>query len=64
MRQGEEHDAQPKDVASATMPGEGSSLRTVNFVSGVLLVAVGLLLLSGQFFRLSIWLQKTFPASF
>jgi cytochrome c-type biogenesis protein len=39
-------------------------LRTVNFVSGVLLVAVGLLLLSGQFFRLSIWLQKTFPASF
>jgi cytochrome c-type biogenesis protein len=39
-------------------------LRTVNVVSGVLLVAVGLLLLSGQFFRLSIWLQKTFPASF
>jgi cytochrome c-type biogenesis protein len=39
-------------------------MRTVNVASGVLLVAVGLLLLSGQFFRLSIWLQKTFPASF
>src|SRR5918999_454426 len=39
-------------------------IRTVNVASGLLLVAVGLLLLSGQFFRLSIWLQKTFPASF
>jgi cytochrome c-type biogenesis protein len=39
-------------------------IRTVNVVSGILLVAVGVLLLSGQFFRLSIWLQKTFPASF
>ena len=39
-------------------------VRTINLVSGVLLVAVGLLLVSGQFFQLSIWLQKTFPASF
>lgn len=39
-------------------------MRTVNLVSGVLLVAVGLMLLTGRFFQLSIWLQKTFPASF
>jgi len=38
-------------------------VRTVNVVSGVLLIAVGLLMLTGQFFQLSIWLQKTFPAS-
>ncbi|MEA2432898.1 MAG: cytochrome c-type biosis protein [Actinomycetota bacterium] len=38
--------------------------RTVNLISGVLLVAVGLLLVTGQFFQLSIWFQKTFPASF
>ena len=25
------------------------------------MVAVGLLLVSGQFFQLSIWFQKTFP---
>lgn len=40
------------------------NIRTLNLVSGVLLVAVGLLMVSGQFFQLSIWLQKTFPASF
>ncbi len=39
-------------------------IRQVNLVSGLLLVSVGLLLVSGQFFRISIWLQKTFPASF
>jgi cytochrome c-type biogenesis protein len=39
-------------------------VRTINVASGVLLVLVGLLLVSGQFFQLSIWLQKTFPASF
>ena len=38
--------------------------RTVNVVSGALLVAVGLLLATGQFFQLSIWFQRTFPASF
>jgi cytochrome c-type biogenesis protein len=38
-------------------------VRTVNLVSGVLLIAVGLLMVTGQFFQLSIWLQKTFPAS-
>ena len=37
--------------------------RTVNLVSGILLVAVGLLLVTDQFFRLSIWFQKTFPSS-
>jgi cytochrome c-type biogenesis protein len=40
------------------------NIRTLNLVSGILLVAVGLLMVSGQFFHLSIWLQKTFPASF
>ena len=40
------------------------NVKVINLVSGVLLVAVGLLLVSGQFFQLSIWLQKTFPASF
>jgi cytochrome c-type biogenesis protein len=39
-------------------------VRTINVISGALLVLVGLLLISGQFFQLSIWLQKTFPASF
>ncbi|HJR45491.1 MAG TPA: cytochrome c biogenesis CcdA family protein [Actinomycetota bacterium] len=38
--------------------------RTVNLVSGALLVVVGLLLVTDQFFRLSIWFQKNFPASF
>ena len=38
--------------------------RTVNLVSGVLLVAVGLLLVTDQFFKLSIWFQKNFPATF
>jgi cytochrome c-type biogenesis protein len=38
--------------------------RTVNLVSGALLIAVGVLLVTGQFFQLSIWFQKTFPASF
>ncbi len=39
-------------------------IRAINVVSGVLLIAVGLLLVSGQFFQLSIYLQRTFPASF
>jgi cytochrome c-type biogenesis protein len=38
--------------------------RAVNVVSGALLVVVGLLLATGQFFQLSIWFQRTFPASF
>lgn len=38
--------------------------RTVNLVSGILLVAVGVLLVTDQFFRMSIWFQKTFPATF
>jgi cytochrome c-type biogenesis protein len=38
--------------------------RTLNVVSGLLLIAVGILLVSGQFFQLSIWFQKTFPAYF
>jgi cytochrome c-type biogenesis protein len=39
-------------------------IRVLNLVSGALLIAVGLLMVSGQFFQLSIWLQKTFPAPF
>jgi cytochrome c-type biogenesis protein len=35
--------------------------RAINIASGVLLVGVGLLFLSGQFFQLSIWFQRTFP---
>ena len=35
--------------------------RTINLASGALLVLVGLLFVSGQFFQLSIWFQKTFP---
>jgi len=36
--------------------------RTVNLVSGILLVAVGLLFVTGDLFRLSIWMQKTLTA--
>jgi cytochrome c-type biogenesis protein len=36
--------------------------RTVNLVSGALLVAVGLLFVTGDLFRLSIWMQKTLTA--
>ncbi|MGH2751420.1 MAG: cytochrome c biogenesis CcdA family protein [Actinomycetota bacterium] len=35
--------------------------RTINLASGALLVLVGLMFLSGQFFQLSIWFQRTFP---
>jgi len=35
--------------------------RVINLVSGALLVLVGLLFVSGQFFQLSIWFQRTFP---
>jgi len=35
--------------------------RTINLASGTLLILVGLLFLSGQFFQLSIWFQRTFP---
>ena len=36
--------------------------RTVNLVSGALLVLVGLLFVTNQLFRVSIWMQKTFIA--
>jgi cytochrome c-type biogenesis protein len=36
--------------------------RTVNLVSGALLIAVGILFITGDLFRLSIWMQKTFTA--
>jgi cytochrome c-type biogenesis protein len=36
--------------------------RTVNLVSGALLVGVGLLFVTGDLFRLSIWMQKTLTA--
>jgi cytochrome c-type biogenesis protein len=35
--------------------------RAINLVSGILLVFVGLMFISGQFFQLSIWFQRTFP---
>ncbi|HZK52489.1 MAG TPA: cytochrome c biogenesis protein CcdA, partial [Actinomycetota bacterium] len=35
--------------------------RVINLVSGALLVLVGLLFISGQFFQMSIWFQRTFP---
>ena len=35
--------------------------RVINLVSGMLLVLVGLLFISGQFFQMSIWFQRTFP---
>ena len=38
------------------------NLSTVEKVSGVLLVLVGLLLLTGQFTVISNWLLNTFPA--
>jgi cytochrome c-type biogenesis protein len=37
-------------------------VRTINLVSGALLVAMGLLFLTGQLFQLSIWMQKAFTA--
>lgn len=37
-------------------------IRTVNLVSGGLLVVVGILFLTDQLFQLSIWMQKTFTA--
>lgn len=37
-------------------------VRTVNLVSGVLLVLVGLLFVTNQLFQLSIWMQKSFTA--
>lgn len=39
-----------------------SHTRTINLVSGVLLVGVGLLFVTGDLFRLSIWMQKTMTA--
>jgi cytochrome c-type biogenesis protein len=35
--------------------------RVINLVSGALLIFVGLLFVSGQFFQMSIWFQRTFP---
>jgi cytochrome c-type biogenesis protein len=35
-------------------------VRTVNFASGALLIAVGILFVTGDLFRVSIWMQKTF----
>ena len=37
-------------------------IRVVNFVSGALLVLVGLLFVTNQVFRLSVWIQKNVPA--
>jgi cytochrome c-type biogenesis protein len=37
-------------------------VRTINLISGALLVGVGLLFLTGQLFQLSIWMQKAFTA--
>jgi cytochrome c-type biogenesis protein len=37
--------------------------RAVNLASGALLVMVGLLFVTGQLFRLSIWMQRAFVAS-
>lgn len=37
-------------------------VRTVNVVSGVVLVAVGLLFVTNQVFQISIWLQRNVPA--
>ena len=37
-------------------------MRTVNLISGALLVAVGALFATNQLFRLSAWMQKTFIA--
>lgn len=37
-------------------------IRAVNLASGALLVAVGVLFVTGELFRLSIWMQKTFTA--
>jgi cytochrome c-type biogenesis protein len=39
-----------------------SHTRAVNVASGILLIAVGLLFVTGDLFRLSIWMQKTFTA--
>jgi hypothetical protein len=36
--------------------------RAINVISGVLLIAVGVLFVTGDLFRLSIWMQKTFTA--
>jgi cytochrome c-type biogenesis protein len=36
--------------------------RAINVVSGVLLIVVGVLFVTGDLFRLSIWMQKTFTA--
>jgi cytochrome c-type biogenesis protein len=37
-----------------------SHTRAITFASGVLLIAVGVLFVTGDLFRLSIWMQKTF----
>lgn len=37
-------------------------VRTINLVSGAILVLVGVLFVTGQVFRMSIWLQKNVPA--
>ncbi|MFP5299312.1 MAG: cytochrome c biogenesis CcdA family protein [Actinomycetota bacterium] len=37
-------------------------IRTVNVVSGLILVAVGLLFVTNQVFQISIWLQRNVPA--
>jgi cytochrome c-type biogenesis protein len=36
-------------------------IRTVNLVSGALLILVGLLFVTNQVFQLSIWIQRNFP---
>jgi hypothetical protein len=37
-------------------------MRTVNVVSGALLVLVGLLFVTNQVFQISIWIQRNVPA--
>jgi cytochrome c-type biogenesis protein len=47
---------------SGTLNWLKNHTRRLNLVSGILLVAVGLLFVTGDLFRLSIWMQKTFTA--
>jgi cytochrome c-type biogenesis protein len=36
--------------------------RTINLASGVLLIVVGVMFITGDLFRLSIWMQRTMTA--
>jgi cytochrome c-type biogenesis protein len=50
------------DKAAALMAGMRRNLGAVERVTGVLLVAVGVMMLTGAFSGLSYWLLETFPA--